>query len=404
MEDEQAAVHDDTQLSAADIVSVKPEPDAEGDVAMQTHTQPASGPGSPLDYSHVYTLLGHTRAISSLSFSPDGTLLASASADKTVRIWSLRTGQLVETLKGHGGGISDVAWSPCGRYLATASDDKTVGVWNALSGYDLRRLIGHTSYVFCVAYSPQSNLIVSGSFDETVRLWDVRKGTCHRTIAAHSEAVTDVDFNRDGTLIASCSYDGLIRLWDVPTGLCLATLPHPTSSPTTSIRFSPSSSHLLASSLDSTLRLWDVANGKIVKTYRPHRGERDNKDGGEGATSAAGGKSGVGGVYQNHKYAIKSHFLVLPAEGTAVPTTTPQSEVFIVSGSEDSKLYCWDLQSRRIPEQGGVVGAGVHRDVVGAVAVHPKTREGVRILASAGMEHDPSVRVWFDRRQDNAES
>lgn len=260
-----------------------------------------------------------------------------------------------------------------------------------------------------MAYSPQSNLIVSGSFDETVRLWDVAKGTCHRTIAAHSEAVTDVDFNRDGTLIASCSYDGLIRLWDVPTGLCLATLPHPTSSPTTSIRFSPSSSHLLASSLDSTLRLWDVANGKIVKTYRPHKGERDNKDGGEGSAAAAGGKSGVGGVYENHKYAIKSHFLVLPpalpaATDEAAATSTiaagaPQSEVFIFSGSEDSKLYFWSLQSRRFPERGGVIGAGVHRDVVGAVAVHPKMREGVRVLASAGMEHDQSVRVWFDRRQ-----
>ncbi|CAO1615108.1 unnamed protein product [Sympodiomycopsis kandeliae] len=311
-----------------------------------------------LSYSPVFSLLGHSRSISALAFSPDGELLASASADKKIKIWSVKTGSLLNTLRGHHGGISDVVWSPCSRYVVSGSDDRTVGVWNARSGYDLRHLVGHTSYVLCVAVSPQSNLIVSGSFDETVRLWDVRKGTCHREISAHSEAVTDVDFNHDGTLIASCSYDGLIRLWDVPTGLCLATLPHPTSSPTTSIRFSPSSSHLLASSLDSTIRLWDVVNGKVVKTYRSDK---------------LNGKS-----YQNNKIAIKSHYVIR------------NKQVYIVSGSEDCKVYFWHLQSRRIPDQGGVLTG--HRDIVGAVAVHPTKP----IIASASFEHDPSIKLYLD--------
>lgn len=313
-----------------------------------------------LSYSPVFSLLGHSRSISSLSFSPDGHLLASASADKTIKIWSVQTGHLVSTLRGHSGGINDVVWSPCSRYVISASDDRTVIVWNARSGYVTRTLIGHTSYVFCVAISPLSNLVCSGSFDETIRLWDIRRGICHREISAHSEAVTDVDFNHDGTLIASCSYDGLIRLWDVPTGICLATLPHPTSSPTTSIRFSPSSSHLLASSLDSTIRLWDVVNGKVVKTYRPDK---------------ANGK-----LYQNIKVAIKSHFLV-----------RGHKEMYIVSGSEDCKVYFWNLQSRKIPTVGGVLIG--HRDIVGAVAVHPTKP----ILASASFEHDPTIRVSMTR-------
>lgn len=335
-----------------------------------------------LNYSPVFTLYGHSRSISSLCFSPDGLLLASASADRTAKVWSLRSGTLLQTFKGHQGGISDIAWSPCSRYIASASDDRSIVVWHVKEGYDVRHFLGHTSYVFCVAYSPQSNLIASGSFDETVRLWNARSGTCHRTIAAHSEAVTDVDFNCDGTLIASCSYDGLIRLWDVPTGQCLATLPHPTSSPTTSIRFSPSSSHLLASSLDSTLRLWDVANGKVVKTYKTEKPHIDPAVAQGDASIRDPGDTGRS-FFQNEKFAIKSSFLIRRSA-----TNDERPEVYVITGSEDCKVYIWDLQSRTL----ATVLAGNHRDVVGAIAAHP-TRP---ILASAALDHDLSIKVYLD--------
>lgn len=248
-------------------------------------------------------------------------------------------------------------------------------------------------------------MVVSGSFDETVRLWDVRKGLCHRTIAAHSEAVTNVDFNRDGTLIASCSYDGLIRLWDVPTGLCLATLPQPSSTPTTSIRFTPSSSHLLASSLDSTLRLWDVVNGKVVKTYRAAGAETDGasrladqdgiavKSGDAQQESSREVAGGVIGGFQNERFAIKSNFVIRKHPGAAGSsrhngTHEAANSIYVVSGSEDCKIYLWELQSRRT----AAVLAGHHRDVVGAVAVHPTAQ----VLASAALDHDLSIKVYMD--------
>lgn len=238
-----------------------------------------------------------------------------------------------------------------------------------------------------------------------MRLWDVRKGLCHRTIAAHSEAVTDVDFNRDGTLIASCSYDGLIRLWDVPTGLCLATLPQPSSTPTTSIRFTPSSSHLLASSLDSTLRLWDVVNGKVVKTYRAAGAETDgasrlaDQDGiavKSGAAQQESSREVAGGViggFQNERFAIKSNFVIRKHPGAADSsrhngTHEAANSIYVVSGSEDCKIYLWELQSRRT----AAVLAGHHRDVVGAVAVHPTAQ----VLASAALDHDLSIKVYMD--------
>ena len=109
--------------------------------------------------------------------------------------------------------LRELCWTRDGKHVASASDDRTVRVWEVEKARLVYTFTDHTSYVFCVACHPQSTLLVSGGFDETIRLWDLQRGTCHRTISAHSEAVTDVDFSRDGTMIASCSYDGLMYVW-----------------------------------------------------------------------------------------------------------------------------------------------------------------------------------------------
>jgi WD40 repeat protein len=86
--------------------------------------------------------------------------LASASADKTVRVWRVSDGSLARTLVGHGGGVSDCAWSERSDYLATASDDKTVGLWEVATGRLVRSFVGHTAYVFCVNFNAHSNQLV----------------------------------------------------------------------------------------------------------------------------------------------------------------------------------------------------------------------------------------------------
>ena len=89
-----------------------------------------------------------------------GCRLASASADKTVRIWNGETGDHLMTLEGHSQGISDVAWSSDNLYLCSASDDKTLRLWSASTGELLKTLKGHTNYVFCCNFNPASNLLV----------------------------------------------------------------------------------------------------------------------------------------------------------------------------------------------------------------------------------------------------
>ncbi|WZZ38171.1 hypothetical protein YC2023_034430 [Brassica napus] len=134
-------------------------------------------------YRHLKTLEGHTAAISCVKYSNEGNLLASASLDKSMILWSATNYSLIHRYEGHSSGVSDLAWSSDSHYTCSASDDCTLRIWDARAPYEcLKVLRGHTNFVFCVNFNPPSNLIVSGSFDETIRIWEVKTGRCVRVI------------------------------------------------------------------------------------------------------------------------------------------------------------------------------------------------------------------------------
>ena len=385
----------------------------------------AGGAPAGLAFDHVLSLEGHEKGVSSVRFSPDGTRLASASADKTVRIWRVADGACLATLVGHEKGCSECAWSACGRYVVSASDDKNVHLWcvdpDAARGADdendatnapassetsapigdgdgekksggvplfgecLRVFSGHTAHVFSLDLSPAGNVLVTGSVDETVRLWDVRRGTCMNVLPAHSDPVTSVRFSPDGTVVCSGSYDGLVRLWSVATGACLRTIRAPSEerlasvasappSPVGHARFSPNGAFLLVSTLDGRVRLLDTRTGAVAKTFEGHA---------------------------NSSYCVVSAFARLEHE-TGITTC-------VISGSEDGAARAWEIQSRRLVGRAGgpapaVAGSSPdekekhaerHADAVVGVDFCSATQT----LATCGLERDKTVTLWRARRE-----
>ena len=258
-------------------------------------------------HNRIANLQEHTGWVVSLAFSPDGTILASGSWDRTLKLWDVATQQNIITLEGRRG-INSVAFSPDGTILASGADDR-VELWDVATRQSINTLEGQRR-VSAVAFSPDGTILASGSWDGTLKLWDVATLTNITTLEGHT-AISTVAFSSDGTL-ASGGSDGdrTLKLWDVatltnittlggqgsavsavafsPDGTTLAfgggfswinielldvatltniaTLEGHTSN-VLSIAYSPDGATLASGSYDSTVRLWDIATRRNIATF-----------------------------------------------------------------------------------------------------------------------------------------
>jgi len=167
------------------------------------------------------TLAGHTQQIHAIAFSPDGTLIASGSADKTLKVWTL-DGEIISTLLGHRLAVNAVAFHPVAPLIASASADTTIRLWH-LDGKLDRTLTGHTQAVRAIAFSPTGQFLASGGEDKTICLWDVASGQCCRILPGHSWSISSLVFATDHILISG-SWDKTIKVWQIETGEEIARL------------------------------------------------------------------------------------------------------------------------------------------------------------------------------------
>ena len=214
-------------------------------------------------------LHGHDDEVSGVAWSPDGTRLATASHDRTARVWDANTGSELAVLRGHNGKVRGVAWSPDSQQLATTSDDRTGRVWDANTGHELAVLRGHDKEVRGVAWSPDSRLLATASKDCTARIWDADTGNQLTFLHGHDDEVLEVAWSPTNRRLATTSNDRIARIWDANTGHELAVL-RGHGKDVRGVAWSPDSRRLATTSYDRTARIWDADTGNELTVLYGH--------------------------------------------------------------------------------------------------------------------------------------
>ncbi|MEW6753841.1 MAG: fibronectin type III domain-containing protein [Candidatus Latescibacterota bacterium] len=279
-----------------------------------------------------------TRDVNSVAYGPDTALVASAGI--APRLWRTSDGQLVRTLGTHNGfAIRQVTFSSDGTLVATAGEDNTVKVWRVSDGTPVRSLSGTAGWSFgAVAFSPDAATLAAGSRDRSVKLWRVADGSLVRTLTGDAGAIAAVAFTPDGATLASGSDYGTIRLWRASDGTLLRTLTP--GSAVNAVAFSPDGTALASCGRDSTVKLWRTSDGTLLRSLVGHASEvRSVAFAPDGATLASGGRDQSIMLWRASDGALlrllSGHTNMVKSVAYSANGTT------LVSGSADGTLPLW---------------------------------------------------------------
>jgi WD40 repeat protein len=309
-------------------------------------------------------LIGHQGTVFSVDISSDGQLIATASQDKTVKIWQ-SNGKLLQDLK-HSGTVFRLAFSSDGKYLVSGSLDGSVKIWT-VDGKLVKKIQHGPASVWGVAFSPNGEMVASSSSDRTVKIWRT-DGTLLTTLAGHEKAVWNVAFSRDSQIIASAGVDNLVKIWTVDGKLLNTLVGHEGS--VWDVAFCQETNLLVSGSGDKTAKLWRT-DGTLVKTFPA--GDVllgvDCSDNGE-YIATSGNDSGVK-IWRTDGTLVST---LRKHDGVVRDVALSRDGLMTASASDDSTVKLWRFEQNLLKLLYG------HEDTVWEVATSPDGK----LIASVG--------------------
>ena len=295
-----------------------------------------------------YVLRGHHGPINTVRFNKNGKYCMTCGHDRTIRLWNPhRSGVeraeealLIKTYSGpHGKEVRDVCITQDNNRFASCGGDKSAFVWDVASGKVIKKYQGHDHRVNAVKFNKDDTVLVSAGYDKKICTWDLRSHawTPIQTMSHCKDSITSLQVT-DALIIAG-SVDGCVRMYDLRNGMLFCDNLH---EPVTCVSLSNDGNCLLASCLDSTIRLIEKDSGGLLNQYRGHK---------------------------NEAYPLSS--------------CLSSCDAYVLSGSEDGKVYAWDLVEGTVVQR-----LDGHTKTVSSVAYHPKDALMVSV------SHDGTGRVW----------
>ena len=281
-------------------------------------------------------------------------LLASASMDGTVQVWSLheRASTLLYQWNEHEGEVFALACSPDGTAIASAGKDTTVDVWQAFSGKRAFRYRGHSEAVYALSWSPDGTRLASGSRDRTVQVWDARTGKQLLCYRGHTHSVTSVSWSPDDRRIASCGGDSGWQVWDASSGARHLIGSHPCPGTIYAVAWSPRGDTLALAGRGIALVSLEVEFGERAQAPRLLDDETQGREDSyalawspDGTRLASGGFSGRVRIWQvSTGRPVRS---LWGQQGYIRALSWSPDGKLLASGGWDGTVQVWDVSSGR---------------------------------------------------------
>ena len=333
-----------------------------------------------INNNELYTLYGHTNTVTRVRFSPDGSKIGSSSLDRKVIVWDTLSGKQLFTLAGHINTVTDIRFAPNSSHIATASVDGTVKIWNISKSGKLPSL---NTGALVTVLSPDQEIIALSFPDKPAEIWNFTSERKLFSLSAHSVSWV-YSFSTDGKRLASKSPDGSISMWDAENGKELWTM---YISPIGMVIPNPDGTRV-AAALDTgsepgIAKIWNIENGTPLLTLSGHQsgvwglaytldGKRIATGDNTGTVKTWDAESGKELLTLEHSTNSKIRALIFSQDGK-----------FLATGAQDGIGKIWDASTGEL-----LLTLNGHTSTLKDFSF---SLDGTRI-ATGG--YDGTVRVW----------